>query len=221
MSRRVVVAVLALLLCAALPPLASAQTERPGAVYVSALLNVPWSQGLTEDTYQIYVLPPGGWSLGWSVLGGVFVAPRASVEFEFSRTGIVDRTEPSRYGYTYYEERRDNFFTTALRLHTRPQRSLDIEPVVGFDVVKEENWRTEDYLPYTGYPGPVTHYPRSKSTVPAVPGFSTGVDLRIGSGHTAFVASFRIHRTFWRQTGDFDETKRWTLRPGAGLRVSF
>lgn len=203
---------------AVLPLTGSAQTEGTGRVYVSALLNVPWSQGLTEDGFQIYELPPGGWSVGWSVLGGVFVSTHASVEFEFEQTGTVQRTEPSRYDLTYHPERRDRFFTTAVRLHVRPLHTVDIEPVLGFDIVKEQQWDQTDRIDYSGS---VRHYPRYSSTLPAVAGFSGGADLRVGSGHAALVASFRVHRTFWAGSGDFDETKLWTLRPGVGLRVSF
>lgn len=198
----------------------AAGQERPGAVYVSGLLNVPWSQGLTEDSSQIYVLPPGGFSLGWSAAAGVFVATRASIEFEVSRTGILERTEFGRYDITYYEERRDTFFTASIRLHSRPRALLDIEPVLGFDVVREESWRASDHASYTG--GPVTHSPRVRTVLPTVSGFSAGADARLGAGRIAFVASFRLHRTFWGNDSYYAEASReWTLRPGAGVRVTF
>ena len=194
-------------------------SEQRGAIYLSALVNLPWSQGLTSDEFQIYVLPPGGLTVGWSVLGGVLVAAHASVEFEFARTGILERTEPTRYGFTYHEERRDNFFTTAVRIHTQPHRALEVEPVFGFDVVKEETWSASERVPYVG--GPVEESPRYKSTLPAAAGFSFGADLRAGAGRTALVVAFRAHRTFWGGTGDFDDTKQWTIRPGVGLRFVF
>jgi hypothetical protein len=219
MARQVLVSALLVAALLVASHVAFAQAEDTGRIYVAALVNVPWSQGVTEDGFQLYRLPPGGWSLGWSVLGGVFVVPRASVEFEFAQTGVLKRTEPSRYGYTYHEERRDNFFTTAVRLHVRPEHAVDIEPVFGFDVVKEETWSASDRVSYTG--GPTDHSARYESTLPAAAGFSLGADLRVGSAHAAFVASFRVHRTFWGGSGDFDETKQWTLRPGAGLRVVF
>jgi hypothetical protein len=193
--------------------------ERPGAVYISGLLNIPWSQGVTADGFQVYRLPPGGWSLGWSVLGGVFVAGHASVEFEFVRTGVLERTEPSRYNTTYHPQRQDTFFTTAVRLHARPHRLVDVEPVLGFDIVREEISDAPEYTPYTG--GPAQQSSRWYETLPAAAGFSAGADVRFGSGRAAFVASVRIHRSFWGGSGDFDETKVWTVRPGIGMRVLF
>ena len=149
--------------------------------------------------------------------------PGAHVQVHGRREELSRRSssvKPQRdYGlHVWYEERRDNFFTTAVRLHVRPRAPIDIEPVLGFDVVKEEAWHASDREPYPG--GPVSHAPRYKPTLPAVAGFAVGADVRVGRGHVAFVASFRVHRTFWGG-GDFDETKPWTLRPGAGLRVSF
>ena len=199
------------------PPATAAPAERPGRVYASALLATPRLQGVTEDGFQTYVLPPGGFSFGWSALAGVFVSPRASVEFEVSRTGILKRTEPTRYSLTFVEERRDTFFTTAVRLHARPTRAFDIEPVLGFHVVREETWTTTTRLDFQGR---LDTSPRFKDVRKPVAGFSCGADLRLGSGHAAFIASFRLHRTFWG-SADFEETRRWALVPGAGVRVAF
>lgn len=198
--------------------LARAQAAEASRVYVSALLTVPWSQGVTTDEFQLYLLPPGGWSVGWSAAVGTQVSPYVGVEFEFARTGIVASTEPSRYFFTYHPERRDNFFVTAVRFRIHPARVVHAEPVIGFDLVKEEAWLSSDYLAYNG--GPTFHAPRTKETRPLSPGLSFGVDVCAGSGRAAFVASFRAHRTWWRDE-DFGETKRWTLRPSAGLRISF
>ncbi len=59
------------------------------------------------------------------------------------------------------------------------------------------------------------------NTLPAKAGCSAGVDLRLGAGRAAFVASFRVRRIFWGETECFRHTKQWTLVPGAGLRLAF
>lgn len=217
------VGVLTLAVVLALPALAGAQTptegfERRGAVYVAALAAVPWSQGLTEDGYQQNPLQPGGHSLGWAVLGGVFASPLVSVEFEVSRTGTVSRRQPSRYDITYMYDRRDTFFSSGVRFHTLRRRGVDLEPVVAFHIVREDQWQTTERRSYVT--GLLQRDGPYHNTQPARAGFSAGADLRLGGGRAAFVASFRLHRTF---RGGFDEwdTKQWTLVPGAGMRVTF
>jgi len=204
-------------------PVGVVAQERPGAVYLGGTVGPVWAQGIAEDAPRTYVESPGGWSLGWTAGGGVFLLRRASVEFEVFRTGVMESTQPSRYGMTFHEERRDTFFTAAVRLHVRPDGVLDIEPVAGFDIVKGESWHCTDYTNWvTGETIPCAEPTRDQSE--AVAGFSAGTDLRIGGRHAAFVGSFRAHRTFRGEGGSSwypNGTAEWTLRTGAGLRVIF
>jgi len=197
------------------PTLAS--TERPGSVYASVLFVVPRSQGLAGDGFQSYVLPPGGSSVGWSALAGVFVAPRASLEFDVARSGILKRTQHAPNSHTFTTERRDTFFTTAIRLHLCANRAFDIEPVMGFDVVLEEKWTSSTRI---AFPGRVDTSSRYKQVEDPVGGLSFGADLSVGNGRAIFVASFRLHRTFWADAA-FGEEKRWTFVPGVGVGVRF
>lgn len=198
----------------------AASQERPGAIYVSGSVTMPWSQGLTADGFQVYTTAPGGFSAGWALGGGVFVIPKASVEFEVSQTGWMERTEPSRYNMTFHEKRRDIFFATAVRLHTRPARAFDIEPVLGFHLVKGEAWRSTDYGSSTG--GPTTVGAPWHQDFETVAGFSAGADVCVGGGRVALVGSFRLHRSFRPSTGDYPGGfSNWAFRPGAGVRVTF
>jgi len=196
--------------------------ERPGAIYLTATATVPRGEGVTGTSSQTYATAPGGWTRGWAVGGGVFVSRHASVEVELSRTGVMRATEPSRYDMTFHEERRDTFLTFGIRLHARPGRAVDLEPVVGFDLVYGDAWSQVDYdhpygTPYTT--------PRYRQDLATVAGFSTGLDVRAGGRHAAAVVSFRLHRTYrgndYRSEYPGSDEQAWTIRPGAGVRFDF
>ena len=93
---------------------------------------------------QIYVTAPGGTTAGWTVGGGVFVARHLSVEGEWSWSGVMTAREPARYGMTYIEERRDRMLGGMVRIHIRPGRRIDIEPVAGVAAVAHDRWSTTE-----------------------------------------------------------------------------
>ncbi|MFB3855600.1 MAG: hypothetical protein ACE148_17510 [Vicinamibacterales bacterium] len=205
-------------------PVAARAQERPGAVYLGAAVSAAWAQGVTENGFRIYVASPGGWSPGWSAGGGVFLLRRASVEFEVFRTGFMKSTQPSRYGMIFHEERRDTFFTAAVRLHLRPDGILDFEPVVGFDIVRGEAWHCTDHTNWATGEIIACGSERWHDAADAVAGFSAGADARIGGRRAALVVTFRTHRTFRGEQGSSwypNGTAGWTLRTGAGVRVVF
>jgi hypothetical protein len=181
--------------------------EGKGRAYLAATVALPWSQGVSDTEGYSYPPPPGGLSLGWSLLGGVFASDRVSVEFEVSRTGTVSREGLGRSRQTYEVRRRETFLSPALRFHLRPREAVDIEPVMAVDLVRGSEWEAFEDA-------------RLDERSQGAAGVSAGVDFCVSAGHAALVAMFRVHRTAWRG-GDYDDEKGWTVRPGLGVRVTF
>ncbi len=212
------VALVAALLSAA-PALAQ---ERPWSFYAGASVTSPYQRGERGDISTIYVAAPGGWTVGWAATAGLFVSRRVSVEVELSATGVMTATERSRYDMTFFEERRDKALSVNARLHVRPGRHLDVEPVVGFLVVTGEQWTKTQYAhPWA----PTYTSERVHNVMNAVAGFSVGVDWRIGGRHLALVPSFRWQVIY---RGDVGENRYpdsglpvSTLRPAIGIRYDF
>jgi len=208
-------------LAAAIAPALAIAQERPWSVYVAGAACGPRESGPNGEISTTYLTAPGGFTAGWAVTAGLFVSPRVSVEAEWSATGIMRATEHSRYDQTYHERRRDNLLSVNLRLHFRPRR-LDIEPVVGFDMVDAERWSTVEYVPSWD---PVPRSWSSHEHLTTVAGFSFGLDWRIGGRHFAVVPSIRAHVTF-RGDGGFDTYPGaglpvWTVSPSIGIRYGF
>ena len=209
-----------------LSPLRSAAAqEQPGSWYVLAGVAIVHQDGATGESLQTYVTAPGGTSPGWLVAGGVLVWPRVSVEGELASTAVMRAREPSRYGMTFNEERRDLFVGANVRFHTRSNRSVDLEPLVGFGLVRHQGWSQTDYyrfwlLPQQQLvPGSRERY----DTLTSV-SMSAGGDLRLGGRHVAVVPSFRV-RGATRSTdltsrypGGFP---RWTIAGGVSALIDF
>src|SRR3954467_9035105 len=87
---------------------ARGQTESP-PFYVQGGATLNHQAGDSGTVQETYVAAPGGTTFGWLIDGGVRIASRASVAVEFSSTGAMTATEPSRYFITYEESRRDRF----------------------------------------------------------------------------------------------------------------
>lgn len=196
--------------------------ERPGSFYAGASATAPYQRGERGEISTTYVTAPGGWTVGWAALAGVFVSPWLSAEVELSSTGVMRATERSRYDMTFWEERRDNVLSVNARLHFHPRSRLDIEPVVGFLAVSGEQWtKTEVAHPWA--PAYVT--PREHVDMTTVAGFSVGLDCRIGGRHLAVVPSFRWQVVFRGDVG----VDRYpdsglpvsTFRPAVGIRYDF
>jgi hypothetical protein len=207
------------------PARPAAGQEGPGSVYVLAGLTIVHQDGASDGESQIYIAAPGGTTVGWSVAGGVFVASHFSLEGEWSWTGMMSAREPARYGMTYVEERRDRVLGAILRIHTRPGRRVDIEPLAGVAAVRHDRWsQTETYRSYLPPDkaveiGPRIHYDTLTSAA-----FIAGVELRAGGRHIAFVPSFRVRATTRGDDivayypGGFP---RWTISGGACVRIDF
>lgn len=208
-----------LALLAAVP---AAAQERRGAIYVAGAVTVPYQNGVTGTVPETYETAPGGFSLGWSVAGGIFLHRRISLEGEFSRTGIMDAVEPSRYYMTFYPERRDQFITVGCRFHVRPASSFDIEPVAGFDIVVQQGWESTLYASPFRSPERASRW--QVDGLPTAVGFSGGLDLRLGGRHFAAVPSIRVHRTYRpSETGSYwpGGFPTWTIRFSIGVRYDF
>ena len=88
----------------------AARAQAPRAtLYLEGGATLNHQSGDSGTTYETYVTAPGGTTLGWLVGGGVGIGRRASVAVEFSSTGTMTATEPSRYFTTFQETRRDRF----------------------------------------------------------------------------------------------------------------
>jgi hypothetical protein len=218
-----------LLLFASVALVRTAAAQPPGAVYLQGGLTLNHQAGDTGTVPETYVTAPGGTTLGWLAGGGVTVAPSASLGVEWSSTGTMEATEPSRYGATYTEERRDRFVIVEARLVFRPSRSLAIEPMAGlaFTFAEASSQVTYSDPLFPRPPQPVVHHQLDVGIGPAF-----GCDVRIG-GRVAVVPAVRIIRSAV-DGGRYDETSdssvdivsiypggypAWTTRASIALRV--
>ena len=199
--------------------------QRPSSLYAMAGIAFPQQEGLTGEASQTYVTAPGGATEGWMVAAGVFVAHGLSLEGEVSSTGVMKAREPSRYGMTFNEERRDRFFAVNVRFHIASNGRVRLEPLVGLVMVRHERWSQTEYSRYWATPEQeVVVGPRVRQDLPTRAGLTAGIDLRVGGRRLAFMPSFRI-----RFAGVGEEIvsaypggfPRWTVSPGVSARVDF
>ena len=214
----------AAVLALALPCAAAAQ-ERPRATYVQGGLAVSRQDGAADGETQLYIAAPGGTAVGWFVGGGVFVTAHVSVEGDWSWSGIMTAREPSRYGRTYGEERRDRQIGAMLRIHTRPAGSVDVEPVAGVAAVAHDRWSaTEANRPWLPPDQAVDVGPRIRYETVTGAAFIAGADVRVGRGRVVLVPGFRIRAVTRGEDlvayypGGYP---RWTVGAGVGARVVF
>ncbi len=199
--------------------------QRLNSSYVMAGIAFPRQEGVTGEQSQIYVAAPGGATVGWMAAAGVFVARGLSLEGELSSTSVMRAREPSRYGMTYNEERRDRFFAANVRFHIPAGVGVRLEPLVGLVLIKHERWSQTEYTRYWAAPGQeVVVGPRVRQDLPSRAGLTAGIDLRMGGRRMAVVPSLRI-----RIAGTGEEIlsaypggfPRWTISPGVSARVDF
>jgi hypothetical protein len=203
----------------------AAAQERPGAVYVLGGVTVSHQDGAASGDSQIYITAPGGTTAGWTIGGGLFVARHLSIEGEWSWSGMMTAREPSRYGMTYVEERRDRVLGVMVRIHTRPAGRIDIEPVAGVAAVAHDRWSTtETNRPWLPPDQAVEVGPRIRYDTVTEAAFAGGVDVRIGSGRVAVVPGFRVRAATRGEDlmayypGGFP---RWSIGGGVCVRVAF
>lgn len=207
--------------------LAMAQ-ERPGSIgsgYVQGGITLDHQRGVSGETDQLYVAAPGGTTLGWIVLGGVFIGAGLSIEGELASTGVMSAREPSRYGMTFNEDRRDRFFGVNMRFHVPANRSVHLEPLAGLAFVQHQRWSQTEYFQYWLTPQQQTIVgPRVRDDLPARLGLTAGLDVRVGGRHMAVVPSFRFRMA---EIGEDIVSAypgglpRWTISAGVAARVDF
>jgi hypothetical protein len=215
---------------AATPALAQ---DRPGSVYVVGGVAAAHQSGPSGEESGTYVTAPGGTTLGWLIGGGVVVSRNIGVEAELSSTGVMAAREPSRYGMTFNEERRDRFLSVGLRISVPVSDAVRIEPVVGMVITFPQAWFQTEYSSFTS-PPVVRTDPRQQHRLDRSIGPVVGCDLRIGRGRVALVPSFRMADSgvsggYYGDSSFHSEIEgiypggypKWTVRGGLALRVGF
>lgn len=169
-----------------------AAAQRPAATYVVAGAALDRQSGPTGTQSETYVTAPGGTTRGWLIGGGVRVAKHAAVEAEWSTTGRMTATEPSRYFTTYQEERRDRFLSVGVGFPIALPHAIELAPIAGLVFTMAHGWSqsiyTDDILPRPLQPR-VTH------VLDKVIGPFVGGDVSIGTGRVAVVPSVRLFRS--------------------------
>lgn len=211
-----------------------AGAQEAGSTYVFGGAGLNHQEGPTGETPSTYVTAPGGTTIGWLAGGGVFLTPHLAIDAEVSSTGWMTATEPSRYGYTYHEERRDRFLTLGARF-AFPAGAVAIEPVAGVVFTKAEAWtQTElDRSQVSPVQG-IEVGPRFEHLLDTGFGIMAGLDVRIGGRHFALQPSFRLMQTAI-DSGEYADGAPpreisaiypggypgWTFRGGVAVRVDF
>jgi hypothetical protein len=209
--------------------------QRPGSVYAIGGIAAAHQAGPTGVSHQTYKTAPGGTTLGWQAGVGVFVTRSVSVEAGYATTGTMSAREPSRYGMTFNEERRDRILSLAARFHLPQWGPVRVEPVVGVGVTwPEASSQTERLVNWTTPQERVVQDPRIEHRLDTGVGVTFGCDLRLGRGRVALLPTFRVTDTgvsggFYDETGDHIDIgpiypggyPRWTVMGGIALRVDF
>lgn len=207
---------------------ASAQPA-PTQVYVQGGVTLNRQAGDSGTTYETYVAAPGGTTFGWLAGGGVQVNDKLALGVEWSSTGTMKATEPSRYFTTFIEERRDRFLIVDARALLNLSRAVAVEPMAGlaftFPEASTQPLYTDPTFPRPAQP--VINHGLNVGIGPAL-----GVDVKIG-GRVAVVPSFRVIRSAITG-GRYDETSdtstdivsiypggypKWTTRASVSVRV--
>jgi hypothetical protein len=166
---------------------------------------------------------------------GVFVASPMSIEAELASTGVMTARQPSRYGMTFNEERRDRFVSLAARFHLPKGARFRVEPVVGMVVTRPQAWsQTEYYMFWLTPQQLLVKEPRQQHRLDTTVGPTFGCDVRVGGRHAALLPYFRVSDTgvshgFYSESSDHREIgaiypggyPKWTLRSGVAVRVDY
>lgn len=213
---------------------ASAAAQDAGAFYLFAGAGAAHQDGPSSEMSVTYVTAPGGTTASWLLGGGVFLTRVISVEGEWSTTGWMKSSQPSRYGQTFNEERRDRFLSVLARFGVPLGARIRLEPVAGLIVTRPEAWSQTDYA-YLAVPAqPPEHGPRVEHRLDTTLGLTLGCDARIGGRRFALMPYFRFSDTGVSR-GRYDASSdsreigaiypggypAWTIRAGAALRVDF
>jgi hypothetical protein len=177
---------------------AAAAQEPPGTWYMLAGPLATQMGGARDGESVVYAAAPGGTALGWQLGGGAFISSKVSLEAECASSGVVEAVEPSRYGMTFHQERRDRFFGVNVRFHVRLGRRVDVEPLVGVALMRQDSWSQTEYhdWPVPAPGSPIEWGPRERLDSVTAGALSAGLDLRLGGRRFALVPSIRIRKPF-------------------------
>lgn len=174
------------LLASALP----AAAQVPGAVSVSAGLVTTAQSGVVDQEFQVYSGSPGGVTTSWAA--GVDIAlPRGlSLGIGVTPTGLMTSRQPSRYGMTFNEDRRDLFVDAFLHGHVRAARLFALEPLAGVTLAHRRHWSQTEYRQYYLLPEEqLLVEPRFEGASLTSFGAVVGLQLAIGTARFAVVPS--------------------------------
>lgn len=209
--------------------------QAPGSAYAIGGIVAAHQEGPTGVSNQTYKTAPGGTTLGWLAGVGVFVTRGVSVEGTFATTGLMSAREPSRYGMTFNEERRDRMLLLAARFHLPQWGPVRVEPVLGMAVTwPEASSQTERIVNWTTPQERVVQEPRIEHRLDTGIGVGFGCDVRLGRGRVALLPMLRVADT-GVSGGTYDEGgnhvdigpiypggyPRWTVMGGLAVRVDF
>lgn len=211
---------------------AAAQTP-PDRASIEGGVGLSYQSGATGTTYVTYVTAPGGRTVGWVGGGAVRLGAGAMVSAEFSSTGMMRATEPSRYFTTYEEERRDRTLAVGVRYAFAPRPWVAVEPSAAIAFTFAQAWSRAVYTDPVALRPP---QPRIRHVLDTGIGPAFGVDLRLGASRLALVPSVRLIRTAV-SNGRYDDAStspeveissiypggypRWTTRADLKLRWRF
>lgn len=202
--------------------LPSAAQDRQVTPYAYGILGVSTQEGPTGVSPQTYLTAPGGNTFSWGLGAGLDVAPALSVEFALTVTGKMTAREPSRWGMTFNEERRNLLLALQARTSLLRHRRVALEPVGGIGLVIHDSWSQTDRDDW--WSRHVERGPRRKNDIGPALAFTFGCDARIGNGKVAFVPSVRFTH---ERVGEDSAIRsaypggypRFTTLLGAGVRV--
>jgi hypothetical protein len=215
------------------PAAASAQ-QAPGTVYAFGGLTWVHQDGPSGESPQTYVTAPGGGTVGWLAGAGVFVTRGISAEVELASSGTMVAREPSRYGITYNEERRDRFAAVVARIHLPRVGAVRIQPIAGLVLTMPGAWsQAERHRMWLPPEEALVKDPRQEHRLERKAGLTFGCDVQIGGGRMALVPTFRIADTGvshgYYGGGSIRNPigaiypggyPRWTVKSGVAFRIS-
>ena len=165
-------------------------------------------------------------------IGGSAVGVSFGVDIALSRRiGINAEVSTSRYATDYqeatkyrdYVRHRDTILSGYARLHLRPESLLRVEPVAGASIVFADmlvSTSHSEWTPFWHYSafGDYERWPYGQRRF----ALSGGVDVPMGRGPFAVVATFRLHYVFRDEdTRDQIGLGSWAIRPGISVRLAF
>lgn len=146
--------------------------------------------GVSGESHQIYVSSPGGTTTSWTVGADIALPRGASAGVGVVSTGLMTSRQPSRYGMTFNEDRRDLFVDGYVRWRVPAARLVALEPLAGITVAHRRHWSQTEYLQFYLMPNQqLVVDPRSEGATLTSFGAVLGLQMPVGTAHFAVVPS--------------------------------